>query len=977
MDTYIRDFKVKQMETYTLQNSQELDEVLKVNSSKNKTFSILHNNICSINKNLDEFKVFFSEISSDINVVVLSETWHIPDVNSINLEGYNTVYNQGTFNQNDGVVAFVKSNLSFTYSIYKLGYISMLEIRIKFTGNNIIISGMYRSPSLDPSEFPNLLQEYLDDNESNRDDIHIFIGDINIDLLKDNEYTLEYRSTLEEHGFISTVNGCTRLSACLDHIFLKTKANLYDQSMSFIINTCITDHSSTALQIITDESKIEKNTDKNYVHHVEYKKLAEFLQKTSWNSVYQAQDVESATKKFISIMTNSINECTKKRLSTRKNTKKTPWITPALIKSINTKQKLFNNLQKNQNNELLKKQFKNYRNKLTALIDVTKYNYYKSLIEQNPNDSKNLWKVVKEISKTNETPKSIDAIKNKHGDLLTNTKDVANEFNNTFSNVGKNLAEKILPDPNYLHNRRRMPNSFFVIPTDRYEMKSLIRALKPKKSPGLDGITTEILNATLLQIIDPLVYIINRCIQDGVWPTMLKNSVVVAIHKKGDKTDSNNYRPISLISHLAKLFEKIIKKRLDSYLKKYNIIAHNQFGFKEGTSTQDALISLTNKIHNALNQGKVCLGIFLDLSKAFDTVSHHLLLQSLEDIGIRGNELKLFQSYISGRQQTVRVNGVQSDVSNIEYGVPQGTVLGPVLFNIYVNDLFSIKSTSDIIAFADDTALIYSSKSWDVLKSEVENDFVHIKNWFDHKLLTLNLEKTTFLPFSLNKTRTPTFQSLEFITPNIAYSISAGNEVKYLGVLIDIHLKWNLHINFIIKKINCMLFRFRLLKKILPIRQLKVLYHSLVESHIRYGISAWGCLSKTHIHSLEVLQKRFLKIIYSKRRTYPSDLLYEESGILDVRQLFAQNIICHYHQNKTKNQIVSHRYDTRQRGNYLVPFMKKALGQKSYEFVAPKLYNDIPKDLKEITNNHVFKKKLKCYIIAKPRNLFTKLFVNE
>lgn len=460
------------------------------------------------------------------------------------------------------------------------------------------------------------------------------------------------------------------------------------------------------------------------------------------------------------------------------------------------------------------------------------------------------------------------------------------------------------------------------------------------------------------------------------WSEVFKDSRVIPIYKKGDTNIASNYRPISLITNFNKIFEKVLKIRLVSYLNKYEILSNKQYGFKENKSTQDAILDLISKVHSFLDKATPCLCTFIDLSKAFDTVSHPLLLQALEDIGVRGECLKLFESYMSNRRQCVTVRGVSSEKLKIEYGVPQGSVLGPILFLIYINDLFTLPSRGNIIGFADDTAIIYNATTWVELKEIVENDLLYIKSWFDQKLLTLNLEKTSYLPFSCNRSNLPSFNSLNIEIQGNNYILQSETKVKYLGVIIDRHLRWDLHIQFVIKKLQFILYKFRQLCNILDQKQMKSIYHALVETHLNYGILAWGAAAKNHIRPLEILQKRFLKLMLHQKLTYPSDLVYSDAKIFDIRQLFYFTSNVKYHITKKNPPI--HDYNTRNKHQYLPPFMAKTIGQRSFVFLGPKLYNTVPEVIKQMTIVS-FKTKLKSHILSLPREIihnFTQIHNN-
>lgn len=329
---------------------------------------------------------------------------------------------------------------------------------------------------------------------------------------------------------------------------------------------------------------------------------------------------------------------------------------------------------------------------------------------------------------------------------------------------------------------------------------------------------------------------------------------------------------------------------------------------------------------------------------------------------MRGVSNNLFKSYLENRSQVVRINQIYSEKLPIEFGVPQGSVLGPILFNIYINNLFNIDTRGDIIGFADDTVILYTANTWLELKETAESDFLKIHKWLKYKILTLNVEKTCYLPFYCNNLTSPTFSQLKINAINNSYEINAVNAVKYLGVFLDSNMKWDIHIKYVCKKLRSLLSKFRYLTNVLTLNQLTILYYSLIESHIRYGLAAWGGALKTYIHPLQVLQKYHLKIIYKKNRRFPSDELFNISKVLEVRQLYYKKIVTHYHYKKNIYIFPIHDHNTRQKQFQILPLMQKAIGQRSYAFVGPKFYNRLPEDIKEINNNYKFKKKLNKYV---------------
>ena len=298
-------------------------------------------------------------------------------------------------------------------------------------------------------------------------------------------------------------------------------------------------------------------------------------------------------------------------------------------------------------------------------------------------------------------------------------------------------------------------------------------------------------------IADPLSDICNHSFSDGIFPDKNKIAKVIPIHKGGSTEDVNNYRPISLLSILSKIMEKLMARRLNTYLELHSIFFPNQFGFRSGYSTTHSLISITETIKKTLDEKKFGCGVFIDLKKAFDTVNHEVLLRKLEHYGIRDISLSWFESYLSDRKQYVSVNGVDSELRHITCGVPQGSVLGPILFLIYINDLPNISSKLKFYLFADDTNIYLESDELKNLEYIMNSELKKLHEWLCINRLSLNLTKTNFIIFCpINKPKSP-------ITILINKSaLKETDHVRYLGILIDSQLSFKYHIDELNKKIS-------------------------------------------------------------------------------------------------------------------------------------------------------------------------------
>lgn len=870
MDSYIRDYNNFEIDTYLVKNINDYEKMLlSKDKSRNSFFSILHNNIRSITKNYNEFTAFLSQFSNQFDCIVLSETWNILDTSMFQISGYDILYNGGNYNKSDGVVVYVRDSLNYTYCVKNVANTSVMQINIE-KGNKIIkVIALYKSPSINISAFNTDLKIFLDNLGPS--DYAILIGDTNIDILStDNIDVEEYLDILNENGFISQINKYTReqkySKSCIDHIFLKsTTPDSKINSISSIIQSNVTDHYTITLDI-PGKTVEDKTRGVNQNEILDNTKLIKIIENETWAELYSVNDPEICYNIFLNKIQTSIQKATSIKQYTSKSRKRKPWITTGIINSINRRDELHQEILKNPNNHQIKKEYVAYRNKINNLIKKSKNIYLKNIIYNTTNkiDSKTIWEGVKNI--TNSRPKINKDIKYiiKDNKKIDDDLEIAKSFNYYYANVGKNLAKEIdecapLPCP-------QVHATLFLYPTDEPEIKKIIRELKNNKAPGKDKIRAEVIKDLEDIVAKPLCYIFNLILETGIYPSALKEAIIKPVHKSGDKFLMENYRPISLVSNFNKILEKIIKIRITKYCKKHELISDIQYGFQEGKSTNDAIAKLTSLIYSKIDQSKPSLAVFLDLAKAFDTVSHPQLLQKLESIGCRGVVLKLMQSYLQDRKQYVQIKNSVSDYETVEYGVPQGTVLGPIFFILYINDILTQNVKGQMVSFADDTAIFYSADTWDYLKIKVENDLERIKTYFDSKLLTINYKKTHYLPFTSLSSNLPAYDTINIQGRSKNIIISSAEKAKYLGIYIDRHLKWHFQIRSVVQKLRGLIYKFRIISDIMEIKHIRVIYKALVESILRYGIIGWGGVGETHLKPLNNIQKKIIKIIYKKKQ---------------------------------------------------------------------------------------------------------------
>lgn len=741
MESYIKNFNIPKIKDKIVSSREFWESVSNKNSN---CFTLLHNNIRSVSKNIDELKVFIDGCLGGLDCLILTETFKICDKNLFNLQGYTSIYNSGDLNKNDGILVYVKNGIDLEYEFVKIGPVNAILFRLGFHSVRINILAVYRSPSLCPSEFITDLEKFLQKNRPNSK-VSLIVGDLNIDLIIDSTNREEYLNVLSEYGYLSTINSPTREKACYDHIMLKGSIQL-DTVCSMVVDHLITDHKPVVVQIDFLENCKKSIKNDQSREFVNFRKLRQLLKNETWSSVIDKDDSHHSMDAFFEIFSRFIEQSKYLVNINRNERKRTPWITKGLVRSINYKNEIYKKCKNNPSNILLTNELKRYNCTLKQLIAKRKVEYYRNEINSKAKNPDQLWKVLRNFDR--KTPlMQPTSVANNVGKKITDKKELPDVFNEFFIGIGEKLAKEI-KNTSVKFKLKRNVNSIVLMETDEDEVIKIIHSLKNSKSAGIDKITTDILKNTAEFIATPITFVINRAIEMGQYPDVLKKSIVVPLYKSGDRSLCSNYRPISISPVISKIFEKVLKVRITKFLDKYGLISDQQYGFRAGRSTQNAIAYLTGKIYKAIDDKIPTICVFIDLAKAFDTVSHHELLLSLERIGFRGESLKLMESYLSHRLQAVKIGDEVGTFREVKYGVPQGTVLGPLLFVIYINDLFDLPSVGDILSFADDTAIIYQDTSWGNLKKKIEVDFAQIIEFLNYKVLTINVEKTKFVAFT-------------------------------------------------------------------------------------------------------------------------------------------------------------------------------------------------------------------------------------
>jgi len=521
--------------------------------------------------------------------------------------------------------------------------------------------------------------------------------------------------------------------------------------------------------------------------------------------------------------------------------------------------------------------YKQFRNLYNKTLRAAKILFIKSKLKDCKGNAKETWKILNEC--TGRTAKNVKIEKIISNGAITEVPlDIANEFNNFFIKVGQEISDNVpiidkSPEsylvPPVIINQFNMQNV-----TPEYLVKT-VKDMASKNSTDMDGVSSKMIKFVINVINVPLAHIFNLSLESGIFPAKLKRSKVVPIFKSGNRNDCDNYRPISLLCSISKVLEKVVAKKLLSHIQTNNLIYEHQYGFLPKRSTEQNLMQVTNYITNALNDGMYCIGVFIDLRKAFDVCSHKILLKKLKNLGITGKNLKWFESYLSNRLQRVDINGTLSDELSFNISVIQGSILGTILFLCYIND-FHLCTTLFSTLFADDGSCLAKHKNLNDLVSYVNTELQKISNWFLSNKMAINTSKTKFILFRtkgkpvdesickifFNNNEIGKPENLNAIFPiERIHNAGTTKNFKLLGVLLDEYLSFDSHISQLCSKISKSLFIINRAKNFLPKDALLSLYYALVHSHLSYCTSIYGSATTTSLTKLVKIQKKAVRII--------------------------------------------------------------------------------------------------------------------
>ena len=612
-------------------------------------------------------------------------------------------------------------------------------------------------------------------------------------------------------------------------------------------------------------------------------------------------------------------------------------------------------------------EYKEFALTLTKTKRAAKRLYYEGKCMEYRNNTKKLWKIINDVSgKTNDKTSLIDYITVDQVRMYQGSK-ISNHFAQYFSTVGRTFAEKIAKPSKdisyYLSCIRQNKVSMFLTPCSSIELGKLIDKLPNKTSSGYDNISNILLKRLKDELLIPLVRVFNQSLKHGTFPDAMKIAEVIPLHKGKERYIESNYRPISLLTTMSKILEKIVYNRVYNFLNRTGQIVPTQYGFREGHSCDNAISHLVGKVLKNQENKLDTVAVYLDLSKAFDTLDHKIVLEKMYQYGIRGEAYDWFKSYLNNRKLRVKCGVTStgrtetSDTYDIEYGTPQGSCLGPLIFLIFCNDLQLHLDYMTCFQFADDTTLLYGHRNKHYMRYCIENDLENLQDWFNANKLMLNLKKTVYMLFQAKKT-----DDIKLELKLNEEKIPRVSSTKFLGTWIDDQLTWKEHLSKLCTKLNVKLGLLYRSKNLLTLHSKKLLYYAQFHSILNYAMIIWGPMLDAHsLNKLQLLQNKAVSTLFPNLST---ELCYSRSKILRVRSLIRLEEfklgfkMCHNllprplhdclltdHCDKTTEK--RHSYNTRHKGTPNLPQVKTRKYRNSLLFSTIQSYMHLPLECKE------------------------------
>ena len=842
----------------------------------NNGLSIMHINIQSLRSKLD----ILSVEAQPYDIIVLTETWlsnSVPNTD-LSIPNFSPPYRcDRTDRIGGGVAVYVRDNLyARKRDDLSVNGLEAVWLELRIDQRSLIIGGIYRPPDSNNNHWL-LLEESIDRAFSQRCENVIITGDFNIDMSNSSSNKMSRLiSSYNATQLISSHTYFTEHSKSLiDLIFVRNNRHVIS---SFVSDPFVPDLVRFHCPVVAVLS-FTKPVYKNFQRRIwlyekgDYKTYNDKLRATDWTSIIDNTD----TDHIADTITDTILQAASDSIPNRTVTIRpgdVPWMTSEIRKSIKKRNRLHQNAKRLKTGQAWA-DFRNARNSTTSLIRKTKLAHQQSIIDKmnsSSTTSKQWFKLSKKLTNQNKTNSIPTLVSN--GIEATTDEDKADLLNSFFCNQSL-LDDRNHDPPLTPHLTHSTLSEITITPQD---VKDAIALIDPSKASGPDLISPRLLKAGVNELCIPLSKYFNKLLTCSTFPSAWKLANVSPIFKKSDPSLPSNYRPISLLSCIGKLMERCIHKYLYNYIIANDLLTSKQSGFIKGDSTVNQLTFLYNDISQAMDQGKEVRAVFCDISKAFDRVWHRGLISKLSSFGITGSLLHWFQSYLGSRKQRVVIANSSSQWSSVQAGVPQGSILGPLLFLIYINDI--VKDIhANICLFADDTSLYIVVENPATSANILNNDLERINLWSKRWLVTFNPQKTESMIFSRKRIKPH--------HPNLLMNntVIANVEThKHLGLILSDDAKWKAQITECLNKAWQRIGILRSLKFLLSRSCLERMYFSFIRPLLEYSDVVWDNCCTYLKNDIEAVQNEAARIVTGATKLCNINTLLSELSWLSLAE---------------------------------------------------------------------------------------------
>ena len=961
-----------------------LSHTVNWNDFKKRGLHLLHLNINSLLPKIDELRYIAK--NSNATVIGVSESKLDNSVlnEEVNIEGYKILRSDRN-RHGGGVACYIKNDITFTERENFSTDLENIFFDILLPKSKPILVGIIYRPPDQQMFLAKLTSAFFNTSKFDSQEVYI-LGDININLLtKENHVPngiRRYREFCSTHGLKQIITSPTRVtensSTLLDHILTNSIEKV---SQYGVIDLSISDHQLIYCTRKTTHIKypqhkyIKVRSLKNYtVEH--FCKLLKNIHFPRYSMEYN--DINEAYTDIIEKVMSVINQIAPlKEIRIKGNTQQ--WFDEEIMEEIRIRDKMFSKFKKSKLH-IDNVNYKKARNHVQSLIKRKKKNFITTTLKNNIGKPRELWKSLKKLGLPSKSDPQSDICLMKDGKLSFDHKTNAETFKDFFSNLASNLVAK-LPMPsnkfgmetvkNYYKDKNLEQNNFVFKPTNIKVILKLLEDINSTKAAGIDNLAGKFLKdgASILAV--PISDLCDLSIATSIFPERCKIAKLKPLYKKGPKTEPKNYRPISLLPLISKIIEKVIHNQTQEYLDKYEVLYRYQSGFRVNHSTNTSLSYLNDKILKGLDKGSLTGMILIDLQKAFDTIDHEILLKKMIYIGFSKSVIHWFKSYLQNRTFVVNVGKEYSTCGEVNCGVPQGSILGPLLFLLYINDM-SQAVECELLLYADDSCLIFTDNNIETIENKLNKDFNSLCEWFVENKLSIHFgeDKTKSILFG-SKHKLKNIKELDIKYGEI--KIKQNSKVTYLGCILDNNLSGESMATKVMKTVNNRLKFLYRKQTFLNSTLRRLLCNALIQPHFDYASTAWyPNLNKRLTKGIQIAQNKCIRFCLGlENRTHIGVDEFVSINWLPTKQRFEQCVcvsVFKFFKETTPNYVseiyhpINQSHDTRRSKNKLhLPLCTKNSGQKALSYMGPKLWNNLSSNVKSVSdiNLNKFKHDLK------------------